>query len=282
MLLSVVLMVADQRTDWTAPLRSVLVTVTTPLYRIADVPQSLVEEVSALVYLYRDNAELRREVMRLSVRQQRLEALEEENARLRSLLGSSRSVADRVRFAEVVGISPDPQRAMLALDKGLGDEVRVGQAVLDSRGLVGQVVEAGLASSRVLMITDLSHSTPVQVLRNDYRAVLRGTGEPDRLLLQHVPDTADIRKDDLLITSGLGGRFPPGYPVAVVRRVVHDPAEPFALIVAEPTAQLARSRHLVVVSDDGRAPTLPVPEEPGAPTPVDPDALPPTDGETAP
>jgi rod shape-determining protein MreC len=160
---------------------------------------------------------------------------------------------------------------MLSLDKGVGDEVRVGQAVLDSRGLVGQVVEAGLASSRVLMITDLSHSTPVQVLRNDYRAILRGTGEPARLLLQHVPDTADIREGDLLITSGLGGRFPSGYPVAVVRSVVHDPAEPFALIVAEPTAQLARSRHLVVVTESGRAPTLPDPAEGTA-----------VDGETAP
>ena len=264
MLLSIALMVADQRTDWTAPLRSVLVTVTTPLYEIADVPQALVEEASALVFLYRDNAELRRQVMHLSVRVQRLEALEEENARLRSLLGSSRTVANRVLFAEVVGTSPDPQRAMLVLDKGTGDEVRVAQAVLDSRGLVGQVVEAGLGSSRVLMITDLSHSTPVQVLRNDYRAILRGTGEADRLLLQHVPDTADIREGDLLITSGLGGRFPAGYPVAVVRRVVHDPAEPFALIVAEPTAELARSRHLVVVTDAGRAPTLPTPPEPAA------------------
>lgn len=261
-------MVADHRTDWTAPLRSVLVTVTTPLYRIADVPQALVEEVSALVFLYRDNAELRREVMRLSVRLQRLEALEEENARLRSLLGSSRSVEHRVRFAEVVGISPDPQRAMLALDKGVGDDVRVGQAVLDSRGLVGQVVEAGLASSRVLMITDLSHSTPVQVLRNDYRAILRGTGEADRMLLQHVPDTADIREGDLLITSGLGGRFPSGYPVAVIRRVVHDPAEPFALIVAEPSAQLSRSRHLVVVTGGGKA------KDPDAPAPAPGEAAP--------
>ena len=264
MLLSVVLMVVDHRTDWTSPLRSVLVTVTTPLHRIADVPQALVDEVSALIFLYRDNARLRREVMGLSVRLQRLEALEEENVRLRNLLGSSRRVENRVRFAEVVGASPDPQRAMLVLDKGVGDDVRIGRAVLDSRGLVGQVVEAGPGSSRVLMITDLSHSTPVQVLRNDYRAILRGTGEIDRLLLQHVPDTADIRQGDLLITSGLGGRFPSGYPVAVVRRVVHDPAEPFALVVAEPTAELARSRHLVVVTDPGQAPNPPVPSGPAA------------------
>ena len=270
-LLSVVLMVVDHRTDWTAPLRSVLITVTTPLHRIADVPQALVDEISALVFLHRDNADLRRKVMHLSVRLQRLEALEEENARLRSLLGSSRRVENRVRFAEVVGISPDPQRAMLTLDKGLGDGVRVGQAVLDSQGLVGQIVEAGLASSRVLMITDLSHSTPVQVLRNDYRAILRGTGEVDRLLLQHVPDTADIREGDLLITSGLGGRFPSGYPVALVRQVVHDPAEPFALVVTESTAELARSRHLVVVTDAGQVPAPPDPSGPAA-----------AEGETAP
>jgi len=118
---------------------------------------------------------------------------------------------------------------------------------------VGQIVASGPLSSRVLMVTDLSHATPVQVLRNDLRAILRGTGAPERLSLQHVPNTADVRVGDLLVTSGLGGRFPPGYPVAVVEEVLQDPAAPFASIRARPTAQLARSRHLVLVGEQAAA-----------------------------
>jgi rod shape-determining protein MreC len=241
-------MVADQRTDALVPVRTVLSTATAPLFRLADAPYAGFEALAGWFSLHADNAALADRVLELSVRTQRLRALEEENRRLRALLGSSARVDAEALFAEVVGLSPDPQREMLVLDKGTGDGVVPGQAVLDADGLMGQVIGSAPLGSRILLITDLAHATPVQVARTDFRAILRGTGEPDRLVLQHVPRTADVAEGDLLVTSGLGGRFPSGYPVAVVDSVVLDPGEAFLGVTARPTAQLSRSRHVVVIT----------------------------------
>ena len=245
-------MAADHRTTLLGGVRGGLSVLTTSVFAVANVPYAGFEVVSGWIFLHAENARLREENLGYATENQRVRALEQEIERLRALLGSTQRVRGTVSFAEVIGLSPDPTREELLVDKGEGAGVRVGDAVLDADGLVGQIVSAGPVSARVLMVTDLSHATPVQVLRNDLRAILRGTGAPEALSLQHVPNTADVRIGDLLVTSGLGGRFPPGYPVAVVEEVMQDPAAPFASIRAQPTAQLARSRHLVLVGD--RAP----------------------------
>lgn len=264
--LSVALMAADHRTELLTGLRGALSLLTTPIFTVADVPYAGFEVVSGWISLHAENTRLREENLGYATENLRVRALEEEIDRLRALLGSTQRVRGSVSFAEVIGLSPDPTREMLVVDKGRRVGVHVGDAVLDADGLVGQIVATGPLSSRVLMVTDLSHATPVQVLRNDLRAILRGTGAPERLSLQHVPNTADVRVGDLLVTSGLGGRFPPGYPVAVVEEVVQDPSAPFASIQARPTAQLARSRHLVLVGEDAPAdglagsPIVPLPD----------------------
>ncbi|MBH1969121.1 MAG: rod shape-determining protein MreC, partial [Pseudomonadales bacterium] len=130
--------------------------------------------------------------------------------------------------------------------------VVLGQPVLDARGLMGQVVELMPYTSRVLLLTDTTHSIPVQVNRNGLRAIASGTGNPERLELRHVADTADIKEGDLLVSSGLGQRFPAGYPVATVKEVIHDSGQPFAIVRAVPTAALNRSRYLLLVFSDGR------------------------------
>jgi rod shape-determining protein MreC len=139
--------------------------------------------------------------------------------------------------------------------------VVLGQPVLDARGLMGQVVELMPYTSRVLLLTDTTHSIPVQVNRNGLRAIASGTGNPERLELRHVADTADIKEGDLLVSSGLGQRFPAGYPVATVKEVIHDSGQPFAIVRAVPTAALNRSRYLLLVFSDNRtrksAPTTP-------------------------
>jgi rod shape-determining protein MreC len=132
--------------------------------------------------------------------------------------------------------------------------VVLGQPVLDARGLMGQVVELMPYTSRVLLLTDTTHSIPVQVNRNGLRAIASGTGNPERLELRHVADTADIKEGDLLVSSGLGQRFPAGYPVATVKEVIHDSGQPFAIVRAVPTAALNRSRYLLLVFSDGRSP----------------------------
>jgi rod shape-determining protein MreC len=119
---------------------------------------------------------------------------------------------------------------------------------------MGQVVELMPYTSRVLLLTDTTHSIPVQVNRNGLRAIASGTGNPERLELRHVADTADIKEGDLLVSSGLGQRFPAGYPVATVKEVIHDSGQPFAIVRAVPTAALNRSRYLLLVFSDTRTP----------------------------
>lgn len=241
-------MLVDHQTRWLEAFRSAVVTVTAPLYVVSNLPYAATDSLFGYIRLRQDNLSLNEQLLSLSVEAQRAHALREENARLRALLGSSERVEARLEFAEVVGVTPDPTGRSLILGKGDAHGVFEGQPVLDSDGLMGQVVEVGRYSSRVLLITDLTHVTPVLINRNDYRAMLYGTGEAAWLELRHVPETADVQAGDLLVTSGLDGRFPPGYPVAVVASVEQQPGEPFLHIRARPAAQLERSRHLVLVS----------------------------------
>ncbi|MNZ34856.1 Cell shape-determining protein MreC [compost metagenome] len=174
--------------------------------------------------------------------------------RLRELLNSSALVNEKVEVAELIGVDPNPFTHRILINKGERDGVFLGQPVLDARGLMGQVVELMPYTSRVLLLTDTTHSIPVQVNRNGLRAIASGTGNPERLELRHVADTADIKEGDLLVSSGMGQRFPAGYPVATVNEVIHDSGQPFAIVRAIPTAALNRSRYMLLVFSDRRSP----------------------------
>jgi len=202
--------------------------------------------------LLEENARLRRENLVLQGRSHQMASLQAENVRLRALLNSSAMLRDDVLVAELIGVSPDPMRHLLVLNKGEQDGVFVGQPLIDADGLLGQIVEVSSISSRAMLITDATHSIPVQVNRNGVRAIAEGTGVLGMLEVHHVAATTDIREGDLLVTSGLGGRFPVGYPVAVVSEVERDPGQPFARILARPTAALDRSRHVLLVFTAGR------------------------------
>ena len=173
--------------------------------------------------------------------------------RLRELLNSAALVDEQVLVGELIGVDPNPFTHRILIDKGSRDGVTLGQPVLDARGLMGQVVEVMPYTARVLLLTDTTHSIPVQINRNGLRAIAVGTGNPERLELRHVADTADIKEGDLLVSSGLGQRFPAGYPVAVVKEVIHDSGQPFAVVRAVPTAALNRSRYLLLVFSDPRS-----------------------------
>jgi rod shape-determining protein MreC len=146
-----------------------------------------------------------------------------------------------------LSLDNDPFSHQMVVDRGHRNGVYVGQPVIDASGLVGQVTAVSAYSSRILLLADASHALPVQVNRNGLRFIVQGTGRYGSVNVLHVPDTADIRVGDLLTTSGLAGRFPPGYPVARVTEVYHDPGQPFARVVAEPSAQLQRSRHFLLL-----------------------------------
>ncbi|BCG23079.1 cell shape-determining protein MreC [Pseudomonas tohonis] len=256
--LSAALMVVDARFDTLKPARSQMGLVLTPFYWLADLPVRLWDGVSdqftSRSTLIAENEKLKAEGLLMQRRLQKLAALTEQNVRLRELLNSSALVDDKVLVGELIGVDPNPFTHRILVDKGEKDGVFLGQPVLDARGLMGQVVEVMPYTARVLLLTDTTHSIPVQVNRNGLRAIASGTGNPERLELRHVADTADIKEGDLLVSSGLGQRFPAGYPVATVKEVIHDSGQPFAIVRAVPTAALNRSRYLLLVFTDTRSP----------------------------
>lgn len=238
-------------TDWFGRLRQQVVDLRFPFYWLTDVPgdvsQWSEERLTSRAELLEENKALRTELLVLKRKLQQMAALTAENTRLRQLLNSADTIEDRVLVAELVGISPDPVRHRVMINRGEVDDVYVGQPVVDAFGLVGQVVEVGKRASVVLLITDSSHALPVQINRNGIRLVAEGQGDLSQLQLRYVSSTLDIQEGDLLVTSGLGQRFPAGYPVAVIESVNYDPGRPFAQVVARPMAELNRNRHVLLV-----------------------------------
>lgn len=230
----------------------------TPFYWVANFPHQIGEwfdlNVSSRHVLIAENESLRRHVLIQEAKLQKMDAFALENNRLRALMNSSSLLQDEILVGELIGISPDPKVHKVIVNKGSDDGVYVGQAVLDAFGLVGQIVAVTYNTSEVLFITDDSHAIPVQINRNSVRTVIEGVGDLYRLRLRYVPSTMDIEVGDLLTSSGLGGRFPAGYPVATVQSVNNDPGKSFATVYARPTAQLNRSRYVLLVFNAATSP----------------------------
>ena len=248
--LSVALIVADARFNQLTDVRSAIGTGLAPVHWLGNAPGRFSDWVSSLFTprddLLEQNEALKARLLILERRALKYAALASENNELRQLMNSAETLDDRVIVGEVVAVSPDPFSHEVVINKGSRDGVEVGQAILDANGLMGQVRQTSSFTSRVLLVSDSSHAVPVEVVRNGLRGVLLGTGESEALELVHVPVTADIREGDLLVSSGLGGRFPKGYPVAEVQTVTKKPGEPFVEIQASPKAELNRSRLVLV------------------------------------
>lgn len=249
--LSIGMMVADYRSHYLQNVRAGLAIVVTPVQLIATVPEKVGNWIGDLFAqqftLLSRNKALERDQVTLKARLQRLQMLEEENDRLRRLLAASKRVPDKVLMAELVEVSLDPYNHKILLNRGLRDGARLQQPILDPDGVMGQLTQVMPFNSVVTLITDPSHATPVQVSRNGVRAVAFGVGKIDTLEINYLTPNADIREDDVLVTSGLGGRFPPGYPVARVKAIEREPAAAFLRIRAEPIAKLDRARHVLLL-----------------------------------
>ena len=246
------LAVADAHFDLAGGLRSNLSALAKPFYWLADTPSRVAIWGEGLFQseesLQEEVERLSREALILRGRVQQMSSLVAENGRLRELLNSSALLKrDDVLSAEIIGLSPEPGRHKIIIDKGDNDQVALGQPVIDADGLMGQVVEVSPVSARILLIADTLHAVPVQINRNGVRCVVEGTGRLDQMALRHVAPTTDIKVGDLLVTSGLGGRFPVGYPVAEVTSIVDDPGQPFLNVLVAPTARLSQSRHVLLV-----------------------------------
>lgn len=245
------LIVADHRHQHLEAVRSALAVVTFPIQYAANQPTELVratrEQLASTDTLRDENTQLHRENLLLKARLQQFEALEAENIRLRDLLGSSLDLGERVVIAEIMSIELAPYRQQVMVNKGTKSGVFIGQPVLDANAVMGQVVRASPFSSVVLLITDADHALPVEINRNGLRTIAAGTGLSQELELLYIPKNADVRVGDLLVTSGMDGRFPAGYPVARVTTVRQDPDNPFTTVIAAPTARLDRSREVLLV-----------------------------------
>jgi rod shape-determining protein MreC len=248
---SIVLMVLDHRQNHLGAVRQVIGTAVYPIQIVVDAPFRLWswirEGTAERNELQLELGRLRVERLLTNARLQRLIALEAENARLRDLLEARSQVRDQIRVAEIMAVDANPYRHNIVIDIGEREGAYDGQAIVDAVGVIGQVIETGLTTSQAMLISDPSHSLPVEINRNGLRTIANGTGDFGRLDLPFITNNADIRPGDLLVTSGLGGAFPSGYPVAVVETVNRIPQEPFADVTAKPAASLDQVREVMLI-----------------------------------
>ena len=255
-LIAIVLMAMDHRGQYVPRVRSVVENAVEPVYHVVEWPfraaGNLAEQFASRRALRHENDELRRQLLAQQADLQRLDTLRQENRRLRALFEGADSLTYEYRFAELLRVELDPFAHRVLIDRGSADGVTVGQAVIDGAGVMGQVEDVHLHFASVRLISDPNHALPVQINRTGLRTVAFGLGENDRLVLPSVPREADVRIGDLVVTSGLGDRFPGGYPVAKVTAIDREPGQTFARVEAAPLAALDRGREVLLIRSNVR------------------------------
>ena len=250
-LISIMLMYFDNRDNHLDTVRKGIGTAVHPIRVAVDAPVRfwywLGDSTTSRNDLKLELNRLKSERLLTNARLQKLNALEAENARLRSMLDARSRVRDQVRVAEIMSVDANPFNHSLVIDIGTQDGIFDGQALIDANGIVGQVIKAGLLTSQAMLISDTDHALPVEVNRNGLKTIVVGTGIIDSLDLPFIVNNGDIRVGDLLVTSGLGGAFPAGYPVAIVETITRIPHEPYADVTAKPTASLGQVREIMLI-----------------------------------
>lgn len=274
------LMALDYRGGWLHALRTRSEAAMQPLWWLAGLPsragESLRENAVTRTQLASDNARLREALLLTEARNARLRTAAAENARLRGLLDSAERGRLDVQLAGVIDVDLDPTRQRLLLDAGSAGGVRVGQPVIDAGGLMGQVIATTPTTATVLLLTDPDHAVPVMVARSGVRLVVYGTGRSDALRLADVPLSADVRRGDELLTSGLGSRFPAGFAVGTVGALRADDSRAFLEADVAPAAQLDRGRDVLLLRGykPAASAAMPAPSAAAASTPAAPPVSP--------
>jgi len=259
MALAAAAMFTDHRQQHLQEVRSSLSQALYPLQYLVNLPSRLAnwgsEVFSSHQQLLNENQQLKRQQLLLQAQLQKLKIINSENSRLRELLNASFKVGENVLIAEMLAVDMDPYRQQVLINKGSNDNAYEGQPLIDAHGIIGQIIHAYPYSSEALLLTDLSHSLPAQLNRNGLRTIVSGTGKTNILKLLYVPNSADIRVGDLIISSGLGDIFPVNYPVGVVSSVKHYPGHDFVEAYATPSAHVGRNRELLLVWDKNKPTT---------------------------
>ena len=264
---SFLLIFIDHRLQAMKPVRLFLNSLVAPVQYLAILPEQLLDGVSESLkttsQLSDENKRLKRAILELQGEQQQLRFLQNENKRLRELLGSDARDSVRRMVAEVIAVASEPFSQQLVINKGTLSGVYEGQPVLDSNGIIGQVQDVGGNTARVLLLSDQSHAISLRSERNDIRVLAQGTGDIGRLELMFIPHSTELKEGDLLMSSGLGGIFPEGYPVATIRQIVRDESLPFAKVVADPVSARDRVRNVLLLwpSDGEQQPIFDEDEE---------------------
>jgi len=234
--------------------RGYLQTLVSPLQYMANAPKQVMtwasENIITRQQLMTENQDYREQELFFHEQALQLSIVRQENERLRSLLSSPVRGGIKKMFAEILSVDSDPYSHQVVINRGTNDGVYEGQPVLDEKGIVGQILHVGASSSRVILISDISHAIPVRVQRNGLRLIASGSGQIDRLIHNFVPHSADVKRGDLLVTSGLGGKYPEGYPVSRVVLVRTDESREFATIYSQPVAQIDRLRYMLLLSKE--------------------------------
>jgi rod shape-determining protein MreC len=270
-IVSVGTMMLDHRSNYLETVRMWMGAAANPIYTVVQAPSQawswMTGSFADRDRLRLENAQLSEELRVARVKLLQFDSLRQENLRLRQVREASAGVGGRTMIAEIMRVDVDPFRHRVRINKGADHGVFRGQPVLDAFGIVGQVVQVDKYSSTLILISDAAHAIPVQVNRNGIRSIAVGTGELNKLSLPYMTVDADVQTGDLLVSSGLDGIFPAGYPVATVTKVEINPAETFAVVEARPLAQLDRDREVLLLWAEPPAPIAPV-EAPPAKTPA--------------
>ena len=239
------------------PARDVLYAAYNPIYALASYPvlsrEWLNQQTKSETQLRRENTAMQAELLQAQVRLQKLSELSAENTRLRGLLDTPLIIDGRMEIAEVIGTDADPLRHIIIINRGAMDHLKVGQTVLDDKGIMGQIINVYPHSSRVMLLSDKEHSLSVRLERTGMRAIVSGTGDLGRLKMEYVPTSANIQVGDKVLCSGLGEHFPAGYAVGTVAKIRRHNSGEFAEIDVTPAAQLATGHHVVVLFSDSLA-----------------------------
>lgn len=251
MLFSVSLIIFDRYSIFLQPLRSYISSGLMPLYWMASIPESLIDNTSKKVYEFmhisQENKRLTRENILYKRYIRKIDSLNKKDQDMHELFRIADSIKRKVELVESISINPDSGIQRIMINRGEEDGVLLGQPVINSRGLVGQITELRPKTSYVLLLTDQSHSIPVQVNRSGFRGIADGIGKKYFLEIRDIPSTVDIKEGDHLVSSGLGKRFPTGYPVGIVDKVLHESGKPFSTVVIIPTAIPMRNHYLLLI-----------------------------------
>jgi len=250
-ILSFVMLINDQKSNYLAIFRNSIAIAVYPLQSLVAMPSNLFvwinKNFSSREALTLENKILLNTQNINNTTLQRYQSLEQENSRLREILNAATRLEHKVEIARIISANINPYRHTIVINKGDKDGIHAGQVIVDTDGVMGQILYTNFLTSEAILISDADHALPVQINRNGLRTILLGSGSYTNLNAPYIPNNADIKIGDLLVTSGLGGKFPAGYPVGTINSIVRNPSEQFSNVTAKPIALLNQAREVMLI-----------------------------------